>query len=318
VFTNSYDPALLEGWGVRASDWGLGVSVQQQILARMSVEVAYHRRSFKGFTLSDNLLTGASDYSAFSITAPVDPRLPNGGGHVVSGLYDINPALFGQISDFFTDSQQFGTWYQVFNGVDVTLNVRTRGGLTLQGGTSSGRTESDACQVRANLPELAVNIGAGLQTSAISPTSPYCHVGSAVLTQVRGLATYTVPRIDLQVSGVFQSKPGPLLSANYAVPSAAVAQSLGRAPAGNVPNVTVNLVEPGTLYGDRLNQVDLRVAKILRFGGTRTMLALDLYNALNSSVVLTYNNAFVPGGPWLQPNSILTGRMARISAEMTF
>jgi hypothetical protein len=36
-----------------------------------------------------------------------------------------------------------------------------------------------------------------------------------------------------------------------------------------VTNVTVNLIEPGTLYGDRLNQLDLRVARILRFGSSR-------------------------------------------------
>ena len=97
-----------------------------------------------------------------------------------------------------------------------------------------------------------------------------------------------------------------------------IAQSLGRLPAGNVTNVTINLVEPGTQYGDRINQMDLRTAKILRFGPTKTMIALDLYNLFNSSVVLTYNNAFVPGGPWLQPNTILTGRLARISAELTW
>jgi hypothetical protein len=318
VFTNSYDPELLTGWGVRASDWALGVSVQQQILPRMSVEVAYHRRAFKGFTLNDNLLTQPSDYSTFSIVAPQDPRLPGGGGHTISGLYDVNPALFGQISDVITDSRKFGDWYQYFNGVDVTVNVRTAAGLTIQGGASTGRTVSDACDVRSKLPELSVGIGAGLQGSTISQTSPYCHVGSDLLTQLRGLATYTIPKIDLQSSAVYQSKPGPQLAANYAVPSAVVAQSLGRPPAGNVTNVTVNLIEPGTLYGDRLNQLDLRVAKILRFGSSRTMIALDLYNALNSSVVLTYNNTFVPGGPWLQPNSILTGRLARISAELTW
>ena len=81
---------------------------------------------------------------------------------------------------------------------------------------------------------------------------------------------------------MFQSKPGALLSANYAVPAATIAQSLGRLPSGNVTNVTVNLIEPGSLYGDRINQLDFRVAKLLRFGGTRTMMWLDLYNALNS------------------------------------
>ena len=98
----------------------------------------------------------------------------------------------------------------------------------------------------------------------------------------------------MQVSGVFQSKPGALLAANYAVPDGD-----GRAVArpravGNVANVTVNLIAPGSLYGDRVNQLDFRAAKILRFGRTRTMVGVDLYNALNSSAILTYNNAFVP------------------------
>jgi len=122
----------------------------------------------------------------------------------------------------------------------------------------------------------------------------------------------------VQLSGVFQSKPGALLAANYAVPNSAVVGSLGRNLAGNAPNVTVNLVAPGTMYGDRVNQLDFRVAKILKFGRTRTMAGIDLYNALNSNAILTYNNAFVPGGSWLAPISILTPRIFRISAEFTF
>jgi hypothetical protein len=318
VFTNAYDPELLEGWGVRASDWNVGISVQQQLLPRMSVEIAYHRRSFRGFTVNDNLLTEASSYTSYSITAPQDPRLPGGGGYTISDLYDVAPGLFGQISDLIVDSRKYGDWYQYFNGFDVTLNARTQGGLTLQGGTSTGQTVSDACDVRSNLPELAVTIGAGLQGSTVSATSPYCHVATGFRSQLRGLAAYTVPRIDLQISAVYQNKPGPQLSANYAVPGAVVAQALGRPPSGNVTNVTVNLIEPGTLYGARLSQLDLRVGKIFRFGGRRAMVGLDLYNALNSSAILTYNNAFVPGGPWLQPNSVLTARLARISGEFTF
>jgi hypothetical protein len=318
VFTNTYDEALLHGWGVRSSDWGIGVSVQQEIVPRVSAEVAYHRRWFRGFTVTDNLFTQSSDYTAYSITAPLDPRLPDGGGYTISGLYDIAPALFGQVNDYITDSRGFGEWSQHFNGMDVTVNARTESGVTMQGGISVGQTVSDACDVRSRLPELSVTIGAGLQGSSVSQTSPYCHVATGFLTQFRGLATYTIPKITVQLSGVFQSKPGPQLAANYAVPASVIAQALGRPPAGQVTNVTVNLVEPGTMYGDRINQMDFRTAKILRFGPTKTMIALDLYNAFNSSVVLTYNNAFVPGGTWLQPNSILTGRLARISAELTW
>jgi hypothetical protein len=318
VLSDNYDPDLLKGWGVRASDWSLGVSVQQQILPRMSIEVAYHRRWFNGFTLNDNLLTTSADYTPYSITAPVDSRLPGGGGYVIPGLYDVVPSLAGQINNLVTDSQQYGKWYQYFNGVDVTINARTGWGLTVQGGTSTGQNVADNCAVRANLPELSVGIGAGLVGSTVSTTSPYCHVAYGVLTQLRGLGTYTIPKIDLQLSGVFQSKPGALLSANYAVPAAVVAQSLGRLPSGNVTNVTVNLIEPGSMYGNRLNQLDFRIAKILRFGASRTTVGVDLYNVLNSSAILTYNNVFVPGGPWLLPNSVLTGRLARITAEFTF
>jgi hypothetical protein len=318
VLSDNYDPALLSGWGVRASDWSLGVSVQQQILPRMSIEVAYHRRWFNGFTVNDNLRTQHSDYTPYSITAPQDPRLPDGGGYVISGLYDVVPTLAGQINNLVTDSQKFGDWYQYFNGVDVTLNVRTRGGLTFQGGTSTGQNVADNCAVRASLPELSVGIGGGLVGSTVSTTSPYCHVAYGVLTQLRGLGSYMVPKIDLQLSGVFQSKPGAMLSANYAVPAAVVAQTLGRLPSGNVTNVTINLVKPGSMYGNRLNQLDFRVAKLLRFGRSRTTVGVDLYNVLNSSAILTYNNLFVPGGLWLQPNTVLTGRFARISAQFDF
>jgi hypothetical protein len=318
VLTGNFDPDLLTGWGVRASDWSFGLSLQQQLMARMSIEVGYYRRWFSGFTVSDNLALAPSDLTPYSITAPLDPRLPDGGGYTISGLYDVVPSKFGQIDNLSTLAKKYGKQYQYFNGFDVTLNLRTASGITFQGGTSTGQNVADACDVRANLPEMNVNIGAGLVGSSVSTTSPYCHVAYGWLTQLRGLGSYLIPKIDTQISGVFQSKPGVLLSANYNVPASVIAQSLGRPPSGGVPNVSINLIEPGSLYGDRVNQFDLRVAKILRFGSTRSMVSLDLYNVLNASAVLTYNQTFVPNGPWLQANSVLTGRLARISAEFTW
>ena len=70
------------------------------------------------------------------------------------------------------------------------------------------------------------------------------------------------------------------------------------------------------MYGDRINQLDVRMAKTLRTGRSRIMVALDIYNALNSSAVLTYNSTFVPGGTWLQPQTILTPRFFRITGEL--
>jgi hypothetical protein len=102
------------------------------------------------------------------------------------------------------------------------------------------------------------------------------------------------------------------------VPAAAVAQSLGRAPSGAVTNIVVNLIEPGARFGDRVNEIDLRVAKVLRFGRMRANLGVDVYNLLNSSAVLSYNQTFVPNGTWLQPLMVLTPRFAKVSAQIDF
>jgi hypothetical protein len=324
VLTSNFDPGVLNGWGARPSDWSLGVAIQRQILPRASIEVAYSRRWFHGFFAADNRSLAPSDLSPFSVVAPIDPRLPGGGGYAVSGLYDVVPDKAGQVDNLVAASSGYGAWYQYFNGVDLTVNVRSRGGFTLVGGTSTGQTVSDNCEVRARLPELATTtmgttaFGAGLATSAVTPVSPYCHVAFGVLTQFRGLSAYTVPKFDVLVSTTFQSKPGAMLAANWAASNSAVAPSLGRNLSGNAPNVTINLVAPGTMYGDRINQIDVRVGKTLKFGRSRTMVALDVYNMLNSSAVLAYNNAFVPGGTWLQPATILTPRFLKITAELNF
>ena len=40
------------------------------------------------------------------------------------------------------------------------------------------------------------------------------------------------------------------------------------------------------MRSDRVNILDFRVGKVLRFGGQRALIALDLYNALNLDTVL--------------------------------
>lgn len=324
VLTNNFDPRILDGWGVRPSDWNLTVSVQQQIAPRSSVDVTYTRRWYRGFFVADNLALEPADLTPFSIVAPRDPRLPGGGGYEVSGLYDVVPEKSGQVDNRVADSETYGAWRQHFDGVDVTAIVRLRGNLTFVGGSSTGQTAADSCDVRARLPELATTttgtsaFGAGLAASAVTPVSPYCRVAYGFLTQFRGLSSYIVPRVGLQLAATFQSKPGAMLAANYAAPNSSVAPILGRDLSGNAQNVTVNLVAPGTMYGDRINQLDFRVGKTLTYGRTRTKIALDIYNALNSSAVLTYNNTFVPGGPWLQPLTIVTPRFLKFTAEFEF
>ncbi len=305
VFSNTFDPAILSGWGIRPYDWNLGVQVQQEVLPRVSVNVGYFRRWFGNFFVTDNLAVSAADYATFNVTAPLDSRLPGGGGQLISGLYDVNPLLFGQTNNFVTRSDNYGTQTNHWNGVEISVTARVRQGLTLQGGTSTGRTTTDNCQIKAQLPE-------------VGSLNPYCHVQPPFKTQVKGLGSYTVPKIDVQVSAAFQSLPGGTLAANYNVPTALVAQSLGRNLSGNAPFANVNLVTPGDAYGDRINQIDLRAGKIVKFGRLRTQFSVDLYNSLNSSAIQSYNQAFIAGGAWLTPTLILPARFAKLTAQIDF
>ncbi len=120
------------------------------------------------------------------------------------------------------------------------------------------------------------------------------------------------------MSGTFRSDQGAVIAANYTVTSAVAAQSLGRPLAGATPNISVNLIAPGEIYGDRVNEIDFRVAKVLKFGHTRTNVGFDIYNILNANPVLTYNNAFIPNGAWLVPTSVLQSRFVKFSASFDF
>ncbi len=308
VFTTNVDPAAMGGWGVRPSDWGVTASVQRQLLPRVSAEATYTRRWLSHFVVSDNVLVDRTDFAPFSVIAPSDPRLPGGGGYAVSDLYDVNNNRFGQsnvlatFSDFLPGSP---LQYQRYNGVLLTVSSRPRNGLMFQGGINTGKTVTDNCAVRSLLPE-------------IGPLNPYCHSEPGLITRWTGLWSYVIPKIDVNVSGNIRSDQGAPLQANWAAPNTAVAPSLGRNLSGGLPNATINLVKPGDVWGDRVNEFDLRFAKILRFGRTRVSAGVDIFNVFNSAAVLTYNQAFVPGGTWLAPLSVLTPRFVKISAQLNF
>lgn len=191
----------------------------------------------------------------------------------------------------------------------MNVTARLRANLFLQGGLSTGRRLTDICEVRAALPELTI-------ANVTWPTSPYCRVEEPFLTQLKALAAYSVPRIEVQLAATVQSIPGPVVAANVVYPSAVVAGSLRRPLSGNVATAIVNVIPPATAYGDRLNQIDLRVGKNLPLPGARRLaLNLDLFNALNANAVLTENASFAV---FRQPLSVLNPRLLKFSANLEF
>jgi carboxypeptidase family protein len=309
--TAAIDPAILNGWNVRPGDWQIGASVQQELLPRISVEVGYFHRWLTHYTVTDNQNLGPADFTAYTLTAPADSRLPNGGNYSIPGLYNITTAGFAKAtSNNVTFADNFGTQTQVYNGVLVNLSARAKNGLTMSAGVNSGKTVNDLCDLRAGIPELT--------NAFVSPNNPYCHVDPGFVTKVTGLASYTIPRIDVLIAGTVRSDQGAPLRATWNAPLANITTALGRPAVAAGATIPIDLIAPGEKWGDRVNEVDLRFAKVLRFGGTRTHVGIDIFNILNSDAILTYNQTFAPGGAWLAPQSVLTPRFVKVSAQIDF
>ena len=321
----------LGGFNGQDYNWQGSVSLQHQLRDNVALNVGYFRTWYGGFLVSDNQAVTAADYDSFCVTAPSDSRLPDGGGNQICGLYDIKPAAFGRVSNVVSQATNYGKLSEVYNGVDITLNARFANGAQFGGGTSIGRTATDTCTLNA-LPQVlsttVVGTGENTPTGILTPrTSEFCHISRpwASATQLKLLGIFPLPW-DFQVSATYQNIPGIPVTASRAFTNAEIRPSLGRdlgqCRGATICNasVVIDMIPPNTEFEDRLNQVDLRFTRTIRFGKVRVRGNADVYNLLNAGDVLnmTTRYAGTTGGQWLAPLQILGGRMFKFSGQLDF
>ena len=334
VATTRVNPEVLEGWGVRNNDWQFGIGIQHELAPRMSVDVTYNRRWWNNFFTTHNAALTPADFDEVTLTAPLNPTLPGGGGYPVTFLVRNARQAVGVTDSYYTTNKDFGDETHYWHGVDLSLSARVRDALFLQAGTSTGRGVNDTCDIliaRFGRPMSPTN---GLViASGIVNGQPSCDFAEPWLTQVRGLASYTVPKIDVLVSTIFRSQPnaqpvattvatnGGSRTANYQMTPAQFLAATGVPLRPGLAQQSVDLLAPGDIYGDRINVTDLRVAKVLRFGGKRLNLGLDLYNLFNANPGTTFESVYDPatnGARWMQPTAVLNPRAARLNAQFDF
>jgi len=327
------DPKLLSGWGVRQNDWQWGINVQHQVIPRVSLEAGYNRRWWTGPSASDGFVTddlnrGPGDYDSFTLTAPSDPRLPGGGGYPMT--FYTQKAAVGPLParNFVTAEKNLGDLTEMWHGIDITVNARLRNGLTLQLGTGTGRKIIDRCDTitkvdQPTIPPPALTPGVLQQASSCYSKEPF-------QTNLRGLVSYTVPKVDVRVSGTFRSQAPDSRTATWIVPNTAIQAALGRLPFGALATGTTSVslldLDEHRLYADnRRNQLDMRVAKVLHFGARRLDAGLDLGNILNTNYALTYENNYqysvgnaAQGGTWNNPATVISPRFVRLNFTLDF
>src|SRR5688572_8326864 len=326
--TTRVNPDVQHGWGVRNYDWQFGFTVQHEIIPRVAIDVSYNRRWWGNHFVTDNVALGPQDFDQVTITAPQNPNLSSSGQPVTFLTRNARTAL-GATDNYFTTMSDYGDVTAYWHGVDAQISARLSNRLFVQLGASGGRGVRDYCDVTEELPELYTTAGAILANQQVGS----CAISEDWLTSIRGLASYTVPKIDVLVSGSFRSTPGVApaggtvgsngnsLSANYNVSSALLQAQTGRPLTPGLAQQTVNLLLQGHTFPDTLNSLDVRFGKILRFGRTRTNVAIDLYNLFNANTGTAYNQTYDPvtnGATWLSPTTVLNPRFARFNVTFNF
>jgi hypothetical protein len=327
-----YDQDWAKGFHKRPSDWEFATNVQHELMQGLSMNVGYFRRVYTDLELLYNQAVGASDVDYFCLTAPSSSALPNGGGQRICGIPDLNPLKVGQLNFITTGADNKGTRIQHWDGFDITADARLRG-ILLQGGTSIGRTLVNECDLARATPNVLFR-GTGLEriptdycdkitVSSVSTGSVLGGSTTPWQAQIKLLGSYLLP-FKIQASAAYQTFPGPQRTANVTFPSSVVTPAVnavaGRGPS-QTTSVLINVLDPGTVFADRLHQLDFRASKLLTFGRTLRFRAnLDIYNMLNNNKGLNYPTAFNPANPnaWIAPGVVMPARLFKMSFQADF
>jgi Carboxypeptidase regulatory-like domain len=276
----------------RPNNWEESVSIQQEVMSGVSVTAGYYRRQFYNLGVTKNLLVDpVLDWTPFTITAPTDPRLPNGGGEVLT-LYNLNPAKLGavdNVSSFSTGNTR------VYNGFEASVNARLPHGGFAFSGITVERTATNNC---ADL------------TNSDPNNLRFCDQAPPFRPLFKASAGYTLP-YDVQVSGTFQSRSGIPIAATYTYDSAIAGVAL---TGGG--NRNVNLVDPTTQFYDYVKTNDLRVARTFRFGSKRLVAFVEIFNLANLSTIFTVNETY--GSLYLNPQQVVQGRRFQFGGQAEF
>ena len=314
--TSQVDPAVK-----RIYTLNYNVGIQHELLPRVSVSANWFHVDYYNLRVRNNVLQTFSDYSPQQVISPLD-------GSAIT-IFNVSRAKLNQIQYLDTNAPNRKQWY---NGFEFGFNARLGHGATLFGGTSTDKTLVQACDETSNPNNLL-----------------YCdqtQSGIPWRTQFKLVGTYPLPW-GIQLSGSFQSIPGlPLgtgaLAGTYAnAATTAPPPGLGTVwlitpttryatgcpgactpgalvdPGMTVASMSVPLQAPGTLFADRINELDVTVARWFTLPGSRVRLQPEasVFNLLNRSPDYAVRSLNYGTSSYLQPSSVLQGRYLRLGMQ---
>jgi Carboxypeptidase regulatory-like domain len=282
----------------RPGQWEYNVSVQHELIPRLSVGMAYYRRSYFNYWREDNVLQSNSDWSPFAFRGPPDPRL-NEFSASTQTLFNLSPTVFGQSSRVLNNVEDHT---RVYDGLEWTAQGRFGRGGFFSGSINYEKTQENDCDVEN-------------RNSTI-----WCDAPRAWQSQFKANASYPIPKVDIISSVFVQGYPGPDISANYTATVANVLAQTGVALTGGA-TITYDLLPPDTYFLPFQTKMDLRFMRRFQIGTTRITPLMDIFNLLNANTTISINNtcgtSVTSCSPtWQQITGIMQARQLRFGLEL--
>jgi hypothetical protein len=126
--------------------------------------------------------------------------------------------------------------------------------------------------------------------------------------------------MGFNVGAVFSNLPGAHITATYQASNAQFAPTLMRTvSAGSTALTNVPLIQPGTMYANRQQQLDFRLGRRFVVGRTRLDASVDFQNLLNEASIQILNTSYgTTGATWLNPTQIQNPRYMRFNLTLDF
>jgi hypothetical protein len=307
----------------REYSWDYSIGVQHEILPRVSVAATWYHTTNKNLWANQDAFYTVNNWTRIDIANPCsgDPKCGAATSVATIPVFNLNPGT--RTGDLVTRSSDVDK--RIYNGLEFSGQARLSGGTTIIAGFFTEHTVARTCdrnnpnQLRFcdQFGELFQELGATSPPPyrnefklSVSQPLPWSLIGSVSFLSYANAAPPTAASSFTAGSVVGTGAPIDYLGADYALPAV-----LPGGVSRTIP-VTVALVAPGTLYFDRWNQLDISVKRQIKFGRYSVTPSFELYNALNSSVVV--NALQIYGATYLRPTSTLPGRLMRLGGQFRF
>ena len=294
---------------VRDKNWTYELTAQHELFPRVAVFGGYYRRHFFDQAWTDDLATAnfvdasnPGDWIPITLIGPTDPRLPNGGGEVITA-YNLRSDKVAAVNQRQGYTSIAPDNFRTYNGLEVGANFQLPKSGFAMASLTSGKTHTANCTV--NNPN---------SLRFCDSTTPFRHI----LKLSGGIPL----KYSIMVSGNFQiyDTPGsglflaaPYFAANHVFTTANAGRQIVTSDGGGL---TVNLLPPNTIFADYYKIFDLRVAKTMTIGRNRFTALAEFDNLINMRNVVAVTESF--GANWLRPATVQRGRNIRFGIQYRF